>query len=105
MLLMSYEGEQAQKDLMASIGLDIDLETIFAVTELRRHGLNHHDVRPPNVLWNSERRRIMMVDFERSDILTRASALQEISPNVKRKCLHSTKRGRVVTFAQALHLQ
>jgi hypothetical protein len=84
MLLTSYAGEQAQKDLIASIGLDMDGETTFAVTKLRCH------VRPPNVLWNSEIRRIMLVDFERSDIWTRASALQEISPNLKRKRLHPT---------------
>jgi len=46
MLPMSYAGEQAQKDLMAGIGLDMDLETICAVTELRRHSVNHCDVRP-----------------------------------------------------------
>ena len=75
MLLMFYAGEQAQKDLITSIGLDIDLETTLAVTELQRYSVNYYDVRPPNALLNSEGRRIMIVDFERSDILTRASAL------------------------------
>jgi len=100
MLLMSYAGEQAQKDLMASIGLDMDLETACAVTKLQCHGVNHCDVRPPNVLWNSESRRIMLVDLERSEILTCALALQEISPNLKRRRLHSKN-----AFAQALRLQ
>ena len=92
MLLMSYAGEQAQKDLMASIGLDMDLETTCAATKLRCQGVNHCDVRPSNVLWNSESRRIMLVDFERSEILTRALALQEISPNLWRR-LHSKNVG------------
>jgi hypothetical protein len=34
MLLMSYAGEQAQEDLIASIGLDMDLETTYAVANL-----------------------------------------------------------------------
>ena len=93
MLLMSYAGEQAQKDLMASIGLDMDLETTCAVTRLRCHGVNHRDVRLPNVLWNSKTIRIMLVGFEWSDILTRASALLEISPNLKRNRLHSDIAG------------
>jgi hypothetical protein len=75
MLLMSYAGEQARKDLMTSIGLDIDLETAFVVTELQRHGVDHRDVRLLNVLWNSERTRIMLVDLERLEILTRPLAL------------------------------
>jgi hypothetical protein len=78
---------------MASIGLDMDQETTCAVTKLRCHGVNHCDVRPPNVLWNSGIRRIMLVDFERSDILIRASDLQEISPNLKRKRLYSDIAG------------
>ena len=88
MLLMSWAGEQAQKDFIASIGLDMDLETTCAVTKLRCHSLDHCDVRPPNVLWNSEMRRIMLVDFEQSDILTCASALQELSLNLKLERLH-----------------
>ena len=91
MLLMSWAGEQAQKDLMSSLGRDINEETTCAVTKLRYHGVEHHDVRPPNVLWNSEGGNVMLVDFERSEILKRAPALQEISPNLKRRRLHSNE--------------
>jgi serine/threonine protein kinase len=28
------------------------------------HWIEHRDVRPPNVLWNSEDRKVMLVDFE-----------------------------------------
>jgi hypothetical protein len=87
MLLMSWAGEQAQKDLMSSIGRDINEETTRAVTKLRCHGVEHCDVRPPNVLWNSEGGNVMLVDLERSEILKRVPALQETSPN-KRRRLH-----------------
>jgi hypothetical protein len=88
MLLMSWAGDQAQKDLTSSIGRDINEETTSAVTKLRCHGVEHCDMRPPNVLWNPEGGNIMLVDLERSEILKRVPALQETSPN-KRKRLHS----------------
>jgi Ser/Thr protein kinase RdoA (MazF antagonist) len=50
---------------------DIGVETIRAVTKLRDHGVEHSDVRPPNVLWNPE--KAMLVDFERSAIQARYS--------------------------------
>jgi tRNA A-37 threonylcarbamoyl transferase component Bud32 len=75
MLLMSWAGEQAQKDLMSSIGRDINEETTHAVTKLRYHGVEHCDVRPPNVLWNSEGGNIILVDLERSEIIKRVPPL------------------------------
>jgi hypothetical protein len=89
MLLMSWAGEQAHKDLVSSLGRDIDEETAHAVTNPRHQGVEHRDVLPPNVLWNLEGRKVMLVDFERSEILKHVSILQEISPNRKRKHLHS----------------
>jgi hypothetical protein len=38
-------------------------------------------MRLANVLWSSEGGKAMLVDFERSEILNRAPALQETSPN------------------------
>lgn len=89
MLLMSWAGEQAQRDLLAGIGRDLDLETTCSVTKLRCHGVEHHDIRPPNVLWNSNSGNIMLVDFERSEIVKQAPALLETSLNVERKRLPS----------------
>ena len=76
---------------MSAMGRDINVETTYAVTKLRYHGVEHHDVRPPNVLWNSEGGNIMLVDFERSEILKLVLTLQEISPNLKRRHLHSNE--------------
>jgi serine/threonine protein kinase len=89
MLFMSWAGEQARKDLVSSLGRDMDEETAHAVINLRHHGVEHRDVRPPNILWNPEGRKVMLVDFERSEILKQAPILQEISPNRKRKLPHS----------------
>jgi len=76
---------------MLSIRQDINKETTSAVTKLRCYSVKHCDVQPPNVLWNSKGRNIMLVDLERSEILKQVLALQGISPN-KRKRLHSKER-------------
>lgn len=89
MLLMSWAGEQAQKCSMSSISRDMDEEIKLAVTKMLDCGVEHGDVRPPNVLWNLRSRKVMLVDFERSVIL-KVPVLQEISPNRKRKRLHSS---------------
>jgi hypothetical protein len=83
MLLMSWGGEQVED---GSTGCEVEAETTRK--KLLHYGVEHHDVRPPNVLRSSEGGKVMLVDFERSEILKQAPALQEISPN-KRKRLHS----------------
>jgi hypothetical protein len=88
MLLMSWAGEQARKDLMLTMGRDLAAETSGAVTKMLDCGVEHRDVRPPNVLWNPEIRNVVLVDFERSEILKQMEVLQETSPNRKRKHLH-----------------
>jgi hypothetical protein len=54
MLLMSWAGEQARKDLMLTMGRDLAGETRGAVTKMLDCGVEHRDVRLPNVLWNPE---------------------------------------------------
>ncbi|KAH8751831.1 hypothetical protein BGZ57DRAFT_934347 [Hyaloscypha finlandica] len=88
MLLMSWAGEQARKDWMLTIGRDLATETSAVVTKILDCGVEHRDVRPPNVLWNPEIRNVVLVDFERSEILKQSAVLQETSPNRKRKHLH-----------------
>ena len=88
MLLLSWAGEQARKDLMLAMGRDLAAETSRAVTKMLDCGVEHRDVRPPNVLWNPEIRNVVLIDFERSEILKQLAVLQETSPNRKRKRLH-----------------
>jgi hypothetical protein len=88
MLLMSWAGEQVGKDLILAIGRDLAAETSAAVTKILDCGVEHRDVRPPNVLWNPENTNVVLVDFERSQILKQEQVFQETSPNRKRKHLH-----------------
>ena len=84
MLLMSWGGEQARKDLMLGCGQHLEIEKSRANEELVRYGINHGDLRAPNMLWSSENSRLMLIDFERSMILEQRH-LQELSPNRKRR--------------------
>jgi aminoglycoside/choline kinase family phosphotransferase len=65
MLLMSWAGEQARKDLMLAMRRDLNAETNGAVRKMLSCGVEHRDIRPPNVLWNLEIRNVVLVDFER----------------------------------------
>jgi hypothetical protein len=85
MLLLSWAGEQAWNDLILAMGRDLAVDTSRAVNKMLGCGVEHCDVRPSNVLWNAETRNVVLVDFERSEILKQVAALQEASPNRKRK--------------------
>ena len=50
--------------------------------------VEHRDVQSPNVLLNAEIRNMVLVDFERSEILKQLPVLQETLPNQKRKNHH-----------------
>jgi hypothetical protein len=85
---MSWAGEQARNDLMLAMGKDLAAETRRAVTKMLDCGVEHRDVLPPNVLWNPEIRNVVLVDFERSEMLKQVQLLYEKSPNQKRKRLY-----------------
>jgi len=76
--------------LISAIGRDLAAETSGAVAKMLNRGVEHRDIRPPNVLWNTEIRNVVLVDFERSEILKQLTVLQETSPNRKQKHLYST---------------
>ncbi|KAI9670763.1 MAG: hypothetical protein M1817_003873 [Caeruleum heppii] len=71
MLLMSWAGEPVTELEMTSLMLR---EISRAVKEMLREGVEHHDVREPNVLWDPTRTRPMMIDFERSKVVKPAPA-------------------------------
>lgn len=88
MLLLSWGGHMIGWE---NYGEDVR-RTVQEVTEA---GVAQSDVRDPNLLWNEERKRVMLIDFERaryiepvkgvSTTVEAAGALQDISPNKKQK--------------------
>ena len=64
MLLMSWAGEVAEDGDTA----DLKGEVQRLVQDLYNERVIHNDVRQSNILWNLERWRAMLVDFERAEI-------------------------------------
>jgi hypothetical protein len=45
----------------AGIGPNIYEETAYTVTKLLHHRVEHSDVRPPNVVWNPNGGKVMLI--------------------------------------------
>ena len=91
-LLMSWAGELADNDESVKGWQGLQREIRRTVAEVRRAGVDQSDERPPNMLWNKERKRVMLIDFERAKYM--GGVLQEISPNKKRKRAGSGERSK-----------
>ena len=59
---------------------------VRAVNAIHGAGVLHRDIRMPNLLWNEETKRVMVIDFERAEIVKAIRrALLPMSPNRKKK--------------------
>jgi hypothetical protein len=62
MMLMSWGGEVA-----ADVDVpDLKVELKRSSQAVWKEGVNHGDESQPNILWNEERHRIMLIDFDRA---------------------------------------
>ena len=62
LILLSWGGEEAWR-----CGIEegrLRLEAIRSYQEVAAQGVKQGDLRPPNVLWNSELDRVLLIDFE-----------------------------------------
>jgi hypothetical protein len=71
MMILSWAGESFDE---STSGQAVDSHgrtqgLIRSLEAIHRQGVLHGDVRMPNVLWNEETGRAMLVDFERSTIV------------------------------------
>ncbi|KAL9122915.1 MAG: hypothetical protein Q9187_000527 [Circinaria calcarea] len=86
MLLMSWAGAIVEETIDGQ-------EIRRTVEEVQAEGVDQGDVRMANLLWNPERKRVMLIDFERAKYISYDKpslakderVLQEMSPNKKRK--------------------
>ncbi|KJZ68727.1 hypothetical protein HIM_11879 [Hirsutella minnesotensis 3608] len=65
MMLMSWSGEVAVEAGVPDLAAEVRRSSQAVWAE----GVDHGDEREPNLLWNDERRRIMLVDFDRAALL------------------------------------
>ncbi|KKZ63872.1 hypothetical protein EMCG_01825 [[Emmonsia] crescens] len=64
MLLMGWAGESIDKLKSSTLNDEISKSK----REIRMLGVVHKDLRLANMLWNNELRRVLIIDFHRSDI-------------------------------------
>lgn len=81
MLLMSWGGERIDKVKGVR---NFETEIMRFESKIARMGVQHKDIRPPNMLWNQESNGVMFIDLERATEIRRI-ALQELPVNRKRK--------------------
>ena len=62
MMLMSWGGEIAAQAGMPDMAAEVKRSERAVWNE----GVIYGDERDPNILWNTERRRIMLIDFDRA---------------------------------------
>ena len=67
MMLMSWGGEVAS----ISDVPNLDAELSRSLVLIRKQGVNHGDEREPNMLWNQERNRVMVIDFHRASFVAK----------------------------------
>ncbi|CAG9945540.1 unnamed protein product [Clonostachys rosea f. rosea IK726] len=82
-MLMSWGGEEAAKGGMDAAELRAQWHR--SSQQVRAHGVDHCDEHGANLLWNAERRRVIMIDFDQA-ILRPALKHRQLS------AVHGTKR-------------
>lgn len=77
MMLLSWGGESCDNDPVWYDNSDCEVsmqdEAWKTWCQVRDEGVNQKDFRDPNLLWNEEGKRVMLIDFERAVIINRAS--------------------------------
>lgn len=69
MLLMSWGGKSADEFEALKNAPKLKHKILETITEVRRAGINQMDVRLPNLLWNQEVQRVILIDFGRATII------------------------------------
>ena len=90
MMILSWAGESLDdsKVLKRVDQRTLDVMVTQSIEDIHHAGVLHADLRAANMLWNQETGRVMLIDFERSEMMGFRQALAESSPNRKRKrCL------------------
>jgi hypothetical protein len=81
MMLMSWGGEVAAEEGVP----DLETELWRSSEAVRGEGISHGDERTPNMLWNQERGRVMLIDFDRAEIINNKKRSKSSSPSKVKK--------------------
>ena len=69
LMLLSWAGEfpDGSKTSTGTDGQRWPSDLVRAVNAIHGAGILHRDIRMPNLLWNEETKRVMVIDFERAE--------------------------------------
>jgi len=86
MLLLSWGGTRLDRHINRDNESDVMAQAITSLQAIHQLGVLHQDAMPRNMLWNTEGKRVMVVDFERaelakSQVMKKRVKLRMISPN------------------------
>ncbi|KAI9781063.1 MAG: hypothetical protein M1839_006340 [Geoglossum umbratile] len=77
-------------------GLDVSSlkeDLVVSVSDIHRAGVLHRDVRLPNICWSGEAHRVMLIDFERSELLDARAPLSGMPLNTSGQAMCDGYKG------------
>jgi tRNA A-37 threonylcarbamoyl transferase component Bud32 len=85
MMFLSFGGQRISQRLTTKNRPLITKQVDYSARAIHNLGVLHKDLEPRNILWNEETGRVMVIDFERAEVVKPRTVLGVISPNRKRK--------------------
>ncbi|KAF2744340.1 hypothetical protein M011DRAFT_408562 [Sporormia fimetaria CBS 119925] len=85
MMFLSFGGRLISKHLTSENKAYVTRSADYAAQAIHSLGVLHRDLMPRNMLWNAETGRVMVIDFERAEVVKPRTVLGDIPVNRKRK--------------------
>jgi len=85
MMFLSFGGKRISQCLTTGNRLLITKGVDNSAKAIHSLGVLHKDLEPRNILWNEETGRVMVIDFERAEVVEQRTGLGIISATRKRK--------------------
>ena len=96
MMLLSWSGERLIPETLTDTDKQMRIsDAIRAVDAIHKAGVVHRDVRMPNLLWSEETKRVMVIDFERAEIVSAVRQTPSAISNKKRKQLGGMNKNEI----------
>lgn len=98
MLYMAWGGDCLCHQTPSIPSATLEAEKQRSLKEVVNFGVLHKDLRLANMLWNEEKQRVMLIDFERSTVYQRkrkvelSDVLHEVLPNAKQQRLSTESK-------------
>ncbi|KAH8708410.1 hypothetical protein GQ44DRAFT_628179 [Phaeosphaeriaceae sp. PMI808] len=108
MMFLSFGGELISKHVTTENRAYVTQLAECSAQAIHNLGVLHKDFMPRNMLWNDETGRVMVIDFERAEVVKPRIVLGTISANRKRKRgsnANTAKHGRGSSSAFARERQ